>query len=350
MPSGIIDSGPPPQPIRRIVVRVANWIGDAVMNTALLAAIRDRFPQAHIAVIARKGPAIVLEHQPHINEIHTLDDRTSEGRKAALQWLKRSKFDAAFVIPNSWRAALPFWRAGIPIRVGTTRNMRQILFTHPITFTATDLHEHEVHTTRQLISPWRDPASLQRPTLTLGITEEERIWATDYIARIGNGKLVACLNPGAAFGGAKRWPPERYAAVGQALVEHHDMAVFVQAGPGEEEMAREVCDATAAPLHNAAGELTLRHLMAVLAQSKLLITNDSGPMHIAAAMGTPTVAIFGSTDPVNTAPWSDRAVVVQHRVPCSPCHQRTCPIDHRCMTGVTAVMVMEAVQRMKGEG
>jgi heptosyltransferase-2 len=350
MPAGVIDRGPVRyRPIGRIVVRVANWIGDAVMNTALIAAIRERFPDAHLAVMARKGPSIVLENHPHIDEIFVLDDRSGAGRSAASKWLKRGKFDAAFVTPNSWRAALPFYRAGISIRVGTTRNMRRVLFTHPIPFTAADLHEHEVLVTRRLITPWRNEDLLPKPVLTLGITDEERAWATEYIHRIGGGKPVACLNPGAAFGGAKRWPPDRYAAVGKALVEQHGMAVFVQAGPGEEEMAREVCKATDAPLHNAARELTLRHLMAVLEQCQLLVTNDSGPMHIAAALGTPTVAIFGSTDPVNTAPWSDCAVVVQHRVPCSPCHLRTCPIDHRCMTGVTVEMVMMEVKRIKDE-
>jgi len=342
----LITPGPPPEKIRRIVVRMANWIGDAVMNIGLLAALRDTFPQAHIVAVARRGPAIVLEHQPHLDEVHVLDDRSHAGRRAFQQWLAREKFDASFIIPNSWRAALPFWRAGIPVRVGTTRNLRSVLFTHPIPFLPEDLHQHEVLTTRLLISPWRDPESLPRPVLTLGITAEERAWADEYVTRIAGDGPLACLNPGAAFGGAKRWPPERYAAVGEAILNDIGMSVFVQAGPGEEDMAREVCNATDAPLHNASGELTLRHLMAVLERCSMLVTNDSGPMHIAAALGTPTVAIFGSTDPVNTAPWASRAIVVQHRVPCSPCHLRNCPIDHRCMTGVSVEDVLAKVREL----
>jgi heptosyltransferase-2 len=154
------------------------------------------------------------------------------------------------------------------------------------------------------------------------------------------------INPGAAFGSAKRWYPERFAEVARQLAGLKNAKVVIFGGPGETDIAAEIQQCLGGDCLNLSGTTSLRGLMALIRHCRLFITNDSGPMHIAAAFGVPLVAIFGSTDHATTAPYTDRAVIVRKDMECAPCKLRECPTDHRCMQAVTAADVVTAAQQL----
>jgi heptosyltransferase-2 len=156
------------------------------------------------------------------------------------------------------------------------------------------------------------------------------------------GDFVIGINPGAAFGSAKRWYPERFAEVARQLAQLRNAKIVIFGGPGETDIAAEIEQQLCGNCLNLAGKTSVRGLMALIRNCNLFITNDSGPMHIAAAFGVPLVAIFGSTDHATTAPYTERAVLVRKDIECAPCKLRECPTDHRCMTAVSADDVVQA--------
>jgi heptosyltransferase-2 len=176
----------------------------------------------------------------------------------------------------------------------------------------------------------------------LALRDDERDWAA---AQLPDGP-VATINPGAAYGSAKRWFPERFAAVGDYLAENYGMTVVLTGGPGEAEIGRDIAAAMQTPPLNFIGRTSVRQMMALLAASRIMVTNDSGPMHVGAAFGVPLVAIFGPTDHVTTSPFGTRWELVRKPADCAPCLLRQCPTDHRCMTAVTVEDVNGAVRSL----
>lgn len=345
-------SVPDPKRVRTVAVRLTNWVGDAVMNTPFLAEARRLFPNARIVAMGRRSVTPLLEPQPDVDDVWTIDDRTWAGRRAAAARLRRLRADVGFALPNSLNAALLLWSGRVRCRVGYARDARRWLLSHPVALRPRDLAVHEVKYYLRLLSPW-GVAVEEPPPLRLVVTEEERARMGEWLAARGAapGRAVIGVNPAAFYGTAKRWLPERFAAVARRLAEAHDARVFVTGLPAEREWAQRVVDSGGARFDNAAGEMNLRELMAFLAHCRLFLTNDSGAMHVAAALGTPLVAVFGSTDWVTTAPRSPRARIVRSETECAPCLLRHCPIDHRCMTRVSVERVCEAaVEVMEGTG
>ncbi|MBI1292591.1 lipopolysaccharide heptosyltransferase II [bacterium] len=333
--------------VQRIAVRLTNWVGDCVMNTPFLARLRAIYPDAHIAAWGRRSVTGILQNHPHVDEIRTLDDRTRGGFLAAVRELRRFRADLGFLLPNSLQTAALFTLGGVRRRVGYDRDGRRFLLTDPVRLRAEDLAVHEVRYYLRLLHRFDPAPPVDPPPLLLRVTEEESAGMVSWLAErsIGAGEPVLGVNPAAFFGTAKRWPAERYAEAARTLAEELDCRVVVTGLPQERDVAQAVCDAGGPRFHNGAGEMSLRQLMAFLARCSLFLTNDSGAMHIAAALGTPLVAVFGSTDWVTTAPLSPRARIVRIDTPCAPCLLRHCPIDHRCMTGVTPGMVIEAARQ-----
>jgi heptosyltransferase-2 len=210
-----------------------------------------------------------------------------------------------------------------------------------------DLAVHEVRYYLRLLHRWETSAYTPPPLcLSVGTGEQEHM--TNWLRERGSGPadFVLGVNPAAFFGTAKRWPAERYAEVASKLAKERNARVYVTGLPQERDVAQAVCDAGGPAFHNAAGEMTLRQLMAFLQRCNLYLTNDSGAMHIGAALGTPLIAVFGSTDWVTTAPLSERARIVRVDTPCAPCLLRHCPIDHRCMNDVHPAAVYDAATQL----
>lgn len=318
------------------------------MTTPALKAVRETFPDAHIVVVANPLVAQLFDYHPDCNEVIVFDKNGEHagilGLLRFVAKLRREKFDCAILFQNAVEAAIMAFLAGIPRRAGYVTDGRRMLLTHPV---AVGDEERALHHTDYYLHMLAEcgvttTAKLQR----LALRDEEIQWAAQHMPQ-GH---FAVINPGAAYGSAKRWIPERFAAVADELVVRYGLSIILSGGPAESEVGRDIAKAMRQPQQNFIGRTNVRQMMALLAASSLMITNDSGPMHVAAAFGVPMVAIFGPTDHTTTSPWGTRAQIVRHAVECSPCLLRQCPIDHRCMQRVTVDNVLTAAAEVLGEG
>ncbi|MCC6547372.1 lipopolysaccharide heptosyltransferase II [Candidatus Sumerlaeota bacterium] len=340
---------PDPKSVKKIAVRLTNWVGDCVMNTPFLHRLREIFPNAGIVAVGRKNVAMILKPHPDVDEVWAIDDSTPAHFAQSVARVRRIKADIGFILPNSIKTAALFAAAGIPHRIGYNRDARRVLLNHPVTLRPEDLAVHEVRYYLRLLHFWEGDAK-DPPPLRLMLTDEERAQGEHWLQSHGvePGQMVVGLNPAAIYGTAKRWLPERFAEVGAHFMRAHGARVVVTGLQQEHDIAQQVCDAGDATFINAAGKMKLRDLMAFIERCNLFVTNDSGAMHVAAAFGTNLIAVFGSTDWVTTAPLSSRARIVRVETVCAPCILRHCPIDHRCMTGVTAQRVIDEAEDLIG--
>jgi heptosyltransferase-2 len=261
--------------------------------------------------------------------------------------LRRRRFDGALLLQNAFDAALIAFLGRIPERAGYPTDGRRILLTLPVPLTPGIFERHEVEYYLCLL----DGLGIPRPVpavLKLAVTEKEREAMAERLASLGidRGAPIVAINPGATYGSAKRWYPERFAAVADSLAEEWGARVVVVGSAAEAPLAGEIEAAARRGVANMAGKTTVREMMAFLSLSSFIVANDSGPMHIGAALGVPLVAIFGPTDWRRTSPWTDRARVVRVDVDCSPCRLRTCDRAHECMLGVTPEMVVDAARQL----
>ena len=329
---------------RRILVRATNWVGDAVMSLPALQALRQRFPASHIAVLARPWVADIYARETFADEVILYTSprgwKDLAGKWKIARELRARRFDAAILLPNAFEAAALAWMAGIPKRIGYARDGRGFLLTNAVAVPQKgELPTHErfyyLELLRRsgLIDHFPDSSQIR-----LSGAAAAREFGLARFEALGLGRVTG-VSPGAAFGTAKRWLPERFA---EAVAQLGQPAALF--GSKDE---RALCESIAEnirqrgiPVHNFAGETTLSEFIELAAACEVYLTNDSGSMHIASALNVPTVAIFGATDDVRTGPTGSLARVVREHVECSPCLLRECPIDHRCMTAVTADRVV----------
>lgn len=336
----------PPGSVARIVVRMPNWIGDAVMATPALGLLRKSFPDAHIAIVANPLVAELFTFHPDCNQVIRFDKRTTH-RGVGGFWrfcrsLRSERFDLAVLLQNAFEAAVMAVLAGIPRRAGYSTDGRGLLLTAGVP--AVD-KKHGLHHVDYYLRMLRQLGlDDHEHRLRLALTAGEESGA---IERLGPGDWIA-VNPGASYGAAKRWIPERFAAVADSLSAEFGVRVVLTGGPGELDIGRDIeRSMSRAPL-NLIGRTSVRELMAVLAHCRLVVTNDSGPMHIAAAFDVPIVAVFGPTDHTTTSPLIEKCRIVRSAADCAPCMLRECPTDHHCMTGVSADEVLAAARSLLG--
>jgi heptosyltransferase-2 len=341
--------------IQRLLVRSVNWIGDAVMTTPALAAIRATYPEAEICLLANPLVGQLLTGHPAIDRV-LIFDRKGAHRGIAGRWklsrqLAHERFDLAVILPNSFDSALVPWLARIPVRLGKTSDGRSLLLTAGYHEVQCVEPEHEVQHYLHMLQAFGINGTVTVPYLVTTLQEDQH--AAELLQQHGitpDERLLG-INAGAAYGSAKRWYPERFAEVAERLAATWNARIILFGGPDEVELVAAIERALQGQCVNFAGRTTVRELMALIKRCNFIVTNDSGPMHIAAAFGVPLAAIFGPTDHTGTAPFTDRAVIVRHDVDCSPCKLRVCPTDHRCMTAVTADDVVQAAQQLwNGEG
>ena len=338
-----------PGALKRILVRGTNWIGDAVLTTPALMAIRKGFPGAKIALLAKPAIAELLQHHPAVDEIVLYRDPGPHaglgGKLTLARLLRRGRYDLAILFQNAFEAAAITALAGIPNRYGYATDGRWFLLTHRVPLTPRIRRRHQVHYYLELLRPLGIPAEPEPPMLRT--TPGEEAEAIEHLRACGVDpkKVLIGLNPGSVYGTAKRWLPERFAEVADRVATEQGGVVLIFGARGEEELGAAIAGKMTAPTLVLSGRTTVRRLMALIKQCRLFITNDTGPMHIAAAFGVPTVAIFGPTDPAATSPFGSHHELVRHPVDCSPCLLRDCPIDHRCMQGISVGMVHTAAMR-----
>ena len=312
----------------RILIRSTNWLGDSVISVAAVRAIKRGRPDAHITIAAPAKIAPVWKLVPEVDEILSLPSRSLFATARLLR--RQADFDAAILFPNSLRSALEVWFAGIPRRVGYSGHHRSWLLNQIVPEQAKrGPLQHQVHHYLHLAETLGADISLPAEILT------PRNGAA-LSAKIG-------LCAGAEYGYAKRWLPERFAEVASAVPAHHPVQWILFGTAAETEIGKPIADALGDRCVNRIGQTTLEELIAELRTCRLLLTNDTGTMHLATLLQVPVVAIFGSTEDRLTGPLGSGHTVIRHHVECSPCFLRECPIDFRCMKAVTAEEVTAAV-------
>jgi len=338
----------------RFLVRATNWVGDAVMSLPALAALRRRFPDAHIAILARPSVAGLYRHEPFADEIIAYKPgrlwRGWTDRRKTARALSEMGFDCALLLQNAFDAALVTWLARIPRRIGYARDGRAPLLTDAYrTPKKNSLPPHESYYYLELIrlAGWLDQMPSE-PLIRLEGAAKSRAAGLSRFAGEGVSNVIG-VSPGAAYGTAKRWWPERFAAAASAVARETGAVVAVFGSETEHGLCESVVRAinqNGIEATNFAGRTSLEEYIERAAACLAYLTNDSGAMHIASALGIPTVAVFGATNHETTGPTGPRAVVVRRDVACSPCLLRHCPIDHRCMAAVSPEMVADAALQL----
>ena len=308
----------------RILVRAPNWVGDVVLSLPALRDLRRQFPAARLEVLARPWVGEIYGALREVDAV--IESRGLVADAAAV----RGRFDLGVLLPNSFATAFALWRAGIPERWGYATDARGVLLTRSCGVPARLRGQSQVYYYRAMLEGL-GLAAEGPPDASLACPEA---WARDGANLLGDAGPWIGVNPGAFYGTAKRWAPERFAATAALVARRTGARVAIVGAASERPLGEAIAAQLGAPARVLCGETTLAGLVGVLRRLRLLLTNDSGPMHLAAALGTPLVAVFGSTDWTETAPFSDRARVVREETECAPCRLRECPIDHRCMSRV----------------
>ena len=328
----------------KIVIRGPNWLGDAILSVPAMKAVRERVPKAESTLLVRPGVAGLFHSAPFIDEVWT------RPRPGAIEWIRTARemrrrgFDLALLLPNSFESALTVYLGGVRDRIGYATDTREWLLNRSVRLPRGKPHQVDYYL--NLV----DAAfgSGAHPDIEIAPTKEESASARKLLTSAGvdpsAGFIV--INPGAAFGSAKRWFENRFAEVADRLADEMGSQVVMIGSDSERPIAEKIRESMKMPAVVLSGETDLETLVGVLALASVMVTNDSGPMHMAAALGVSTVAVFGSTDADVTSPVGPHTRLIRHEVACSPCLLRECPIDHRCMDAVTADEVVEAARRL----
>jgi heptosyltransferase-2 len=317
----------------KIIVRAPNWVGDCVLAVPALRSLRRGFPGAGIWVAARTGTGDLFAVAGLADGIVALpEDDGFKGLRPASRIIREGSFDAGLLLTNSFGSALLFYISGIPERWGYAADGRSLLLTKPVPRAKAPTPRHHVHYYLDLVAGLG--LETLTPELKISLPAGDLEAARVRLERLGidlSRPLVA-LCPGASYGPAKRWPAERFAAAAALIQERRGAEILVIGSASEAGIAEAIRKEMGCQPHVLTGATSLRELMGVIARSTLVISNDTGPMHLANALGVPVVGIFGPTDPAVTGPFAPPSRVVKKDVPCWPCYYRRCPLDHRCLT------------------
>lgn len=344
----------------KILVVQPNWVGDAVMATPVLRAVRDLYPKAHIAYMMKRYVKPLYTGLPWADQLITYrsgktEKKAGKGLFDLARRLRGAKFDLAILLPNSFQAALVCKMANIPRIVGYERDGRGFLLSDKLLprkekgkFIPTPIVKYYMGLAHYLGSQARDLS------LRLFVTESERREAADVLERAGLGRdldrpaaagkaPLILLNPGAQFGLAKCWPPEYFASLADRLIDELGATILLSGAPRE----RWIIDAVFRCMRHAPVDLlakgsSLGPLKEIIRRCDLMVTNDTGPRHIAAAFDVPVVTLFGPTHPEWTEIYFAKEKKLAVKVFCGPCQKKICPLDHRCMTRLTPAMAYDA--------
>jgi heptosyltransferase-2 len=351
----------------KILVVQPNWVGDAVMATPMLRALRELYPKAHISYLLRRYVKPIYAGMPWCDRLITYRTGKTKGKAGRglvdlAARLRAGKFDMALLLPNSFRSALLCKTAGIDRIVGYERDGRSFLLTDKLLpakdrgkFVPTPIVKYYMGIVQYLGSRNRDLH------LELFVTESERKAAAQLLERTGldpaicrpaeqGGKPLILLNPGAQYGDAKCWMPEHFAQLADRFIDELGATILISGSPRE----RRILDAIHRNMKHAAVDLpakglTLGSLKEIVRRCDLMVTNDTGPRHIAAAFDVPVVTIFGPTHPEWSETWFAKERKVATKVYCGPCQKKKCPLDHRCLTRISPAMVFDESVQLLGK-
>src|SRR6201988_3634483 len=334
--------------IKRVVVRGTNWVGDSVMTIPALRALRRVLPQAHITLVIRPGAKGIFSEADYIDYVLAYDRKSAFSVFPQIREWKRRRFDLAVLFQNAFEAALIPFLAGVPMRLGYAKESRQALLTHPLPLAHWRSKPPEFFYYLYLITALeqllfgKSEICESEPDGSLQISDARKSEAENLLRAYGvrEGEPVVALCPGSINSRAKRWPAEAYAALADRLIDSRRQVLLIGSAD-EADVTREVTSRMQQQPIVLTGKTSLDQITAVLSLADLGAPTDTGPAHIAAALGRPTLVIFGPTNPLTTRPFALEAEILRHPPDCAPCMLRDCPIDHRCMTAITVDEVFE---------
>ena len=344
--------------MNRILIIAPNWIGDAVMSQPLLANLKTIYPRCQIDVLASPWVAPIYRACTEVNQVleAKLEHKQLQWglRKQLAKQLANNQYDSCYVLPNSFKSALIPWLANIPCRIGYRGEMRfgliNIALDNPSKLNRPPMANHYLALGNALNSPQEIDVSYPvDPKLNVSILAKQSISIKLQVASIPD-KSIYVLCPGAEYGITKRWPTEHFTNLAKQLISNEPNTHVILLGSKGDHILGEGITAQAkniSQIHNWCGKTSLDEAIALIGMSKALVSNDSGLMHIGAALKVPQVAIFGSSDPHHTPPLSDKAKVIWLNLPCSPCHQRECPLGHlKCLQDILPETVLRTIQAL----
>jgi heptosyltransferase-2 len=337
--------------IERILVKGTTWVGDTIISFPAVHALRHHFPKGRISVLTKSRLAELWKANPDIDEVIPYDMPSGAGRifgeLQIARLIKKKAIDLAVIFPRSFSSALMVFLGGVPQRIGYKAEGRGLLLTERIDCTPELLSRHRMYYYLHLIDQLGSYPSPPLPSLSLNGTQAK--WADTFLSQSGlKGKVLVGFNPGATYGEAKCWPPERFAELGRRLIKDHEASVLIfgSSRPQERELNATIAKGVGEDCLNLSGKTSLLQLAALLRRCGLLVTNDTGTMHVAAAVGTRVVAIFGPTDPRTTSPLGKGHVIIRREVSCSPCLRRVCPYKHHsCMALIGTNEIFEIISK-----
>jgi len=339
-----------------ILIRVPNWLGDSMMATPVVSAVRKAFPQSSITILSKPNMAPCWRGFSELREVLVIEKGLG-GTIRTIREIKKRKFDVALTLPTSFSSAFLLFAADIPVRVGWGGEGRELFLSNVIP-APVPRQKHLVWEYLELVRQGLGRPLIQKTVkLAFPIDSKSKKEAQKLLKslKVNPQWGLVALGPGATYGPAKRWPLGYWKKLIAQMLATRKETLLVLGGPEEkeylEELWKELLGKQAPRLVSLVGKTSPQTLAAVLDQCKLLITNDTGPMHVAAAVGIPTVAIFGSTSPAWTRPFGLGHEVIYKAVECSPCYQKTCPIGYICLNRITVDEVLKAAHKqLKGGG
>lgn len=336
--------------VERIFIRGTNWIGDAVITLAAVSAIRGTYPEARIFVLAKPWVADIYRLCPGVDEVIIYESPGVHEGIAGIfrlaKTLRAMNFDVAILLQNAIEAAIIARLAGIPVRAGYNTDARGLLLTHPVVRTKVIKKIHQVGYYVEMLKALGCHEAPPGPFLRL--TDEDKEKAGRLLPDYGldEARPLIGMAPGATYGPAKKWFAARFASLADRLKEEFSGQIILFGSAGDRETTTAVARSARHSLIDLAGATDLRTAVSLIARCRLFISNDSGLMHVAGGLNVPTIAIFGSTNPLTTSPIGDNNTVIYRGVDCSPCLRETCPTDFRCMDLITTEEVYNVAKRI----
>jgi heptosyltransferase-2 len=345
--------------LKRVVVRGTNWVGDTIMTVPALRALRRLLPEAHLTLATRPFAKGLFAGAEFIDDFLVFDHGSNLFAKVlgqAHEWRTRH-FDLAILFPNSFEAAVVAWLGGAHVRMGYATERRGFLLSHPLEVPAWRATRHEAFYYLNIIAELeqllegRSRILEQEPAIGLDVSRSRQAEAVAFLREQGvhEDRPLIAICPGSINSRAKRWPAERFALLADRFIEELGADVLLVGSAEELDVSLDVSQRMRRKPIMLTGKTDLGRAVTVLNEVDLLVTNDTGPAHMAAALGRPTLVIFGPTNPLTTRPFSPVAEVVRYPPDCAPCMLRDCPIDHRCMTAITPEDIFDRAMKMLGK-
>jgi len=340
--------------MRNILVRVPNWIGDVVMSTAGLTVLKQIYPESCITVVAKNWVSDVLKYHPAVDEILSYNPRRFPGRIIDFirfaKKIRSQKYDSGVLLQNNFESALLFFASGIPERTGRPTDSRGFLLTNKVNLTQNLLQGHQVYHYCYIIEKISGVRSENcNPEIYLSDLEREE--ASKYLDGLNVSGNVIPFSAGAAYGSAKCWPSDKVVQFTKEVSASLNATIVFLGGEAEREVNQKIISDSGTEAYSMAGEFSLLTQAAVIEKAGICISNDSGLMHVAAAIqGVTVIAIFGPTIPRETAPFGENHIVIHKPPECWPCKSRVCPVDHACMRDISVADLINTVESVLSSG